>query len=148
MATRLPEATTLVRALDRAFQHAMDAANDAEDIARYCTPNYVEMEAAHCWIELGHPAEAYSTLRQGLAEWHPSFRRDLGLCLARFAVVQAGTDQPDETITVAEHSIAIAAETRSARTKHQLHRASGVLARAGAHEHAEHLRHILRTALR
>lgn len=136
------------RALDHAFQHASDAPDDDADIARYCTRSYVEMEAAHCWVELGQPAKALAILQQGLAEWHSDFRRDLGLCLARLAIAHAGTEQPDEALTVAQHSLAIAAETRSARTKHQLHRASELLDTAGAHDHAQYLRHTLRTTLR
>ncbi|TKG60239.1 helix-turn-helix domain-containing protein [Prauserella endophytica] len=136
------------RALDHAFQHAADAPDDDADIARYCTPSYVEMEAAHCWVELGQPAKALATLQQGLAEWHPDFRRDLGLCLARLAIAHAGTEQPDEALTVAQHSLAITTETRSARTKHQLHRAAELLDTTGAHDHARHLRHTLRTTLR
>ncbi|MGH3466234.1 MAG: hypothetical protein ACRDQF_00695, partial [Thermocrispum sp.] len=136
------------RALDHAFQHAADAPDDDADIARYCTPGYVEMEAAHCWVELGKPDKALTTLQQGLAHWHPDFRRDLGLCLARLAVAHAGTGQADDALTVARHSLTIAAETRSHRTARQLHRASELLATAGAHDHAQHLRHTLRTTLR
>lgn len=135
------------RALDHAFQHATDAPDDEADIARYCTPSYIEMEAAHCWIELGKPAKAITTLQQGLAEWPQDFRRDLGLCLARLAVAHAGTDQPDEALTVAQHALAIAAETRSHRTARQLLLASERLARM-APDHAQHLRHSLRTTLR
>lgn len=139
------------RALDHAFQHASDAedaTDDDADLARYCTPSYVEMEAAHCWVELGQPAKALTTIQQGLAEWHSDFRRDLGLCLARLAIAHAGTAQPDEALSVAQHSLAIAAETRSARTRHQLHRASELLDTTGAQDHAQHLRHTLRTTLR
>ena len=135
------------RALDHAFQHAVDAPDDEADIARYCTPSYIEMEAAHCWIELGKPAMAITTLQQGLADWQPKFRRDLGLCLARLAVAHAGTEQPDEALTVAQHAVAIAAGTRSDRTARQLHRASDLLA-VRTPDHAQHLRHTLRTALR
>lgn len=99
------------RALDHSFQHAADAPDDGADIARYCTPSYVEMEAAHCWVELGKPDKALTTLQQGLADWQPDFRRDLGLCLARLAVAHAGTRQPDDALTVARHSLVIAAET-------------------------------------
>lgn len=135
------------RALDHAFQHAADAPDDDADIARYCTPSYVEMEAAHCWVELGKPDKALATLQQGLADWRPDFRRDLGLCLARLAVAHAGTGQPDDALTVAQHSLVIAAETRSHRTARQLHRASELLGATGAGDHARHLRHTLRTTL-
>ncbi|MDR7303508.1 helix-turn-helix transcriptional regulator [Haloactinomyces albus] len=139
---------TCARALDHAFQYASEAPNDDTDIARYCTPSYIEMEAAHCWVELGKPAKALTTLQQGLADWQSDFRRDLGLCLARLAVAHAGTGQPNEALTVAQHSLAIASETRSHRTKHQLHRASELLTTVGAHEHAHYLRHVLRNTLR
>jgi tetratricopeptide (TPR) repeat protein len=135
------------RALDHAFQHAVDAPDDEADIARYCTPGYIEMEAAHCWIELGKPAKAIATLQQGLADWQPHFRRDLGLCLARLAVAHAGTGQPDEALAVAQHALVIAADTRSQRTAGQLHHASELLARE-APDHARNLRHTLRTTLR
>lgn len=118
------------------------------DIARYCTPSYVEMEAAHCWVELGKPDKALTTLQQGLADWQPDFRRDLGLCLARLAVAHASTGQPDDALTVAQHSLVIAAETGSHRTARQLHRATELLATAGAPDHVQYLRHTLRTTLR
>lgn len=136
------------RTLDHAFQHAAGAPDDDADIARYCTPGYVEMEAAHCWIALGKPAKALTTLQQGLADWQPDFRRDLGLCLARLAVAHAGSDQPDDALTVAHHALVIAAETRSHRTARQLDRASELLGPAGAHKQAQHLRHTLRNTLR
>lgn len=136
------------RALDAAFQHAADALDDEADIAGYCTPAYVDMEAALCWVELGKPAKALTTLQQGLADWHSGFRRDLGLGLARLAVAHAGTDQPEEALTVAQHSLTIAAETRSYRTMCQLYRAVDLLGMTGAHDQAHHLRHTLRTMLR
>jgi transcriptional regulator with XRE-family HTH domain len=136
------------RALDSAFRYAADAAeSDEADIARYCTPSYIEMEAAHCWIELGKPATAIATLQQGLAEWQPNFRRDLGLCLARLAVAHAGSGQPDEASAVAQHALDIAADTHSNRTTRQLHRAASLL-EATAPDHAQQLRHTLRTRLR
>lgn len=130
------------RALDQAFRHATDAPD--VDLASYCTPSYVEMEAAHCWIELGQPDKAITTLQQGLAEWSPNFRRDLGLCLARLAVAHAGAAQPDEALTLAEHSLSIAVDTRSHRTMRQLHRGSKLLATVGADDQAQQLRHRLR----
>jgi transcriptional regulator with XRE-family HTH domain len=136
------------RVLDLAFQYAADASEgDEADIARYCTPSYIEMEAAHCWLELGKPATAITTLQQGLAEWSPNFRRDLGLCLARLAVAHACAGQPDEATAVAGHALAIAAVTRSDRTTRQLHRAASLLV-ASAPDQAQELRNTLRTRLR
>lgn len=135
------------RALDHAIQHAADATDDEADIARYCTTSYIEMEAAHCWTELGKPAKAITALQQGLADWPPAFRRDLGLCLARLAVAHADRKQPDEALVVARHALAIAADTRSHRTVRQLYRTSEILM-TRAPEHAQNLRHTISTTLR
>ena len=135
------------RALDQAFQHASDEPCGESNIALYCTGSYVEMEAAHCWIELRKPAKAIATLQQGLANWPPDFHRDLGMCLARLVVAHAEAGRPDEALTVAEHALVIAADTRSRRTAQQLHRAS-VLLETVAPELAHRLRHTVRTALR
>jgi tetratricopeptide (TPR) repeat protein len=135
------------RAIDHALQQAADGLGEA-DIAAYCTTSYLDMEAAHCWVELGKPDRALATLRQGLADWQPEFRRDLGLCLARLAVTHAKAGQADDALTVAQRSLVIAAETRSQRTIRQLHRTSELLTATGAHDHAQHLRYTVRTTLR
>lgn len=130
------------RALDRAYEDATDADDEAE-IARYCTPSYVEMEAAHRWIELGRPERAIATLQQGLAAWHSGFRRDLGLCLARLAVAHAGNGDAQDALNVAEHAQAIAADTRSHRTSYQLSHVPALLDGSGARDAAEQARHML-----
>jgi tetratricopeptide (TPR) repeat protein len=132
------------RALDSAFRLAEDAPDDPEDIARYCTTSYVEMEAAHCWVELGRPDKAVTTLQQGLAEWHPDFRRDLGLCLARLAVAYASSERPDQAIAVAHQALTIASDTRSQRTARQLRRLPGILDASGAADQAQRIRHTLK----
>jgi tetratricopeptide (TPR) repeat protein len=132
------------RALDHAFQLVDEAPDDPNDLARYCTTSYIEMEAAHCWVELGKPAKAITTLQQGLAEWHADFRRDLGLCLARLAVAHASDQQPDNALTVVNHAVAIAVDTRSQRTARQLHRLPGILTAVGAIDQAQRIRHTLK----
>ena len=96
------------RALDRAFELAAEPA-DEKDIARYCTPNYIEMEAAHAWVELGRPAMALDVLQQSLVEWKPDFRRDLGMGLARFAIAHARTGAPDDALDIALEAIQLSA---------------------------------------
>lgn len=105
------------------------------------------MEAAHCWIELGQPDRAITALQQGLASWHPNFRRDLGLGLARLAVAYAYTGAVDEALAAGHQAAVIAEQTASQRTRQQLDHTIQRLASAGAHDAAEELRHML-TALR
>ncbi|WP_369371716.1 helix-turn-helix domain-containing protein [Promicromonospora sp. Populi] len=135
------------RALDRAFEMAAEPADD-RDIARYCTPNYIEMEAAHAWAELGKPDMALDVLQSSLVAWEPDFRRDLGMGLARFAIAHARTGAPDDALDIALESIRIVGDTGSARTARQLFKASSILDRTGARGIGADLRHALQTTLR
>lgn len=124
------------RSLDTAFRLAEHTPDTPADLAHYCTPEYLEMEAAHCWVELGRAGDAVVTLQQGLAEWQPGFRRDLGLCLARLSVAHATGSQADHAVYVADRALAIAHETRSFRIAAQLDRVPGLLTSAGAADQA------------
>ncbi|MBL0886202.1 helix-turn-helix domain-containing protein [Myceligenerans indicum] len=133
-------------ALDVARELAADPTGD-RDIAQYCTSEYIEMEAAHCWVELGKPDRALGVLQQGLVQWRPEYRRDLGLGLARFAVAHARTGAVDDALDIAHESLQIAAGTRSARTVRQLYRTSETLQASGARAAGTDLRHVLNTTL-
>lgn len=122
--------------LELAFKFAERSVDSEKDMAQYCTPEYVEMEAAHCWIELGQADKAIGTLRHSLAEWKPEFRRDLGLCLARLSVAHASSDQIENALIVADRSLEIARDTKSFRTLDQLGRIPGMLIARGAGDEA------------
>ncbi|HZD15413.1 MAG TPA: helix-turn-helix transcriptional regulator [Pseudonocardiaceae bacterium] len=125
------------RTLELAFKCADQSVESEKDLAQYCTLEYVEMEAAHCWIELGQADKAISILQRSLAGWKPEHRRDLGLCLARLAVAHASNDQIANAVIVAERSLDIASETKSARTRDQLAQISGILIARGARDEAQ-----------
>jgi tetratricopeptide (TPR) repeat protein len=133
------DATGCARALQQAYELANQPPQDDKDIARYCTPSYIEMEAANCWVELERPKEAIKTLHQGLSVWKPEFRRDLGLCLSRLAVAYAVSEQPDNAVAVAQQSLSIAENTQSRRVAGQLARVPGLLATIGANDQAKQL---------
>ncbi|MCP2252921.1 Helix-turn-helix domain-containing protein [Prauserella aidingensis] len=134
---QLGEAKQSAEAINEAHLLAQRRVADSElDLTQYCTPEYVEMEAANCWVELGQAAEAISTLQDSLARWQPEFRRDLGLCLARLAVAHATDGQVDNALIVADRALGITQETRSSRTEDQLTRIPSMLAAAGATEQA------------
>jgi tetratricopeptide (TPR) repeat protein len=139
------DANGCARALQKAYELAAQAPDDENDIARYCTPSYIEMEAANCWVELERPKEAIKTLHQGLSEWRPEFQRDLGLCLARLAVAYAGSEEPDNAVAVAQQSLTIAANTQSRRIAGQLARVPGLLTTIGAADQAKQLQRRLAT---
>ncbi|MET9314195.1 helix-turn-helix transcriptional regulator [Kribbella sp. NPDC003505] len=139
------DATGCARMLQQAYELANQPVEDENDIARYCTPSYIEMEAANCWVELEKPKEAIKTLHQGLKVWQPEFRRDLGLCLSRLAVAYAISEEPDNAVAVAQQSLSIAANTRSQRIVGQLARVPGLLTTIGAGDQAKQLQRQLAT---
>ena len=122
--------------LERALKFAERSVDSDNDLAQYCTPEYVEMEAAHCWIELRQADKAIGTLQHSLEGWKPEFRRDLGLCLARLAVAHASSGQIENALIVADRALEIARETRSFRTEDQLARIPGILIERGAGDEA------------
>jgi tetratricopeptide (TPR) repeat protein len=122
--------------LELALKCAERSVDSDNDLAQYCTPEYVEMEAAHCWIELQQADKAIDTLQHSLEGWKPEFRRDLGLCLARLAVAHASSDQIENALIVADRALEIARETKSFRTADQLARIPGILIERGARDEA------------
>ncbi|WP_158608045.1 helix-turn-helix domain-containing protein [Nocardia panacis] len=144
----LGEQEACVRALDQAHAAADEGENDPGDMSGYCTPEYIAMEAAHCWVQLGRPEAALDDLQHGLENWKPGNRRDLGVGLARLAAAYAGLGQPDEANEVAGHALVIVAETRSSRTIQQLHQVTEKLTQTGHLSHARELDHALRRTLR
>lgn len=122
--------------LELAFKFAERSVDSEKDLAQYCTPEYVEMEAAHCWIELRQADKAIGTLQHSLERWKPEFRRDLGLCLARLAVAHASSDQIENALIVASRALEIACETKSFRTGDQLARIPSMLIERGAVDEA------------
>lgn len=129
----------------RCLGMALDCAlrDDDFELVSYCTPGYIEMEAANCWVELGKPHRAIGTLQRGLASWQPEFRRDLGLGLARLGLAYACAGEFDYAWAFAQHSLGIVTETRSARTTRQLTRVHRHL-RDRAELPARRLAHALR----
>ncbi|NKY89880.1 hypothetical protein [Nocardia veterana] len=140
--------TACARALDQAQEFAASPDENQNDMAGYCTSGYIAMEAANCWVELGHPDMALHALQDGLAAWQPGSRRDLGVGLARLATAHADLGEPDEALEVAGHSLAILADTRSSRTARQLRCVAEKLEQRGHPGYARELNHSLRRALR
>lgn len=115
------------RALERAFVCAgRDDANE-DNFAGYCTEEFVEMEAAHCWIELEHYDEALPTLERAVEDWDLDFSRDLSLGLARLATLHAGVGDTESAGLSVRRSLGIVAESGSRRAIQQLQRSISLL---------------------
>lgn len=144
---RLGHAKDATRALEQARQQASSSNGGECDLASYCTPEYIGMESAECFLELGRPDEALAVLEPQISAWKTENRRDLGRGLALLAVALAGTSRPDEAIDVARHALRIIAETRSVRAEEQLNRVVRQLHAQQAPDHARHLRLVIRNTL-
>lgn len=144
---RLGRVADTARALDQARDQAALPECADDDLAGYCTPEYIAMEAAHCLVELGRPEQAITTLEPQLPGWHPENRRDLGRGLALLAVALARTAQPNHALDAAQHALTIIAETRSTRTELQLYRVIRELHANDAPDHAAQLRIAARNML-
>lgn len=118
------DSAACARALDHAMAEVV-AGGGAEpefDLTAYCTPGYVGMEAAACWIQLGEPKRAIATFEDRLSAWPLGYKRDLGLCLARLAVAHAADRDLEQARAVGQQAIAVVRDTHSARTLRELGR--------------------------
>ena len=125
------DAPASARALDHAMGELLGS-GDGEpefDLTAYCTPGYVGMEAAACWIQLGEPERAIATFERRLNAWPAGYKRDLGLCLARLAVAHAAHRDMEQAGAVGLQAVAVVRETRSARSLRELARLEALLAR-------------------
>jgi hypothetical protein len=94
---------------------------DEDDIAPYCTPSYVEMEAGASWLKLGTAGSAVPVFEDSRARWSATGQvRDHALCLARLATAYATTGEQEQACTVAGELITIANGLGSARVTGQV----------------------------
>lgn len=111
------------RALDAARAEVASGPDDElRSLAGYCTPAFVEMEAADCWLLLGQPHRAVPILEAALPGWPLEQRRDRGLHLARLASAYAACDDVDRAREAAFEATAMADQTGSARVTDELAR--------------------------
>jgi hypothetical protein len=129
------DAAECERALDAARHEASlpptrpDAA--IQPFTEYCTPAYVEMEAADCWMMLGQPARAVTIFEAGLSAWPATYRRDRGVHLARLASAHAACGELDAAQAVAVEAATVTSETVSARAMRELRSVVAQLSDAG-----------------
>jgi hypothetical protein len=135
----LGQADEFAAAIGEAFDNAHPAP-DGSDLADYCTPGYVAMEAGSCWLDLGHPQRALEAFSQVDTQWDPALRRDHGLALAKRAAAHAGAGDVHTACTTAQDAIAIAAVTRSARTIKELQKVRTLLTQWPRDPHVDTVR--------
>jgi tetratricopeptide (TPR) repeat protein len=126
------DANACARALDNAMSEITELRSQqpASDVATYCTPAYVEMEAANCWLQLRQPAKAIPIFEQGIADWPDGQERDRGLCLARLATAHAFAGDIEAASSVGQQALTIlrTAHSAHARPDEAAARAAGTVA--------------------
>jgi transcriptional regulator with XRE-family HTH domain len=95
---------------------------------RYCTVEFVELQRASCWIELGSPRRAIESFERGLARLPAVHRRDRGVYLSRLAVAHALDGDPEAASATGLQAVQIAHATGSRRIGTELHRLRSTLA--------------------
>lgn len=105
--------------------------DDALDTA-YCTPTYVEMQRANCWIELGDPQSAAEVFESELTVLPQVYRNDQGVYLSRLARAYATAGEPEQGAAAADRALSIVLDTESARALGELSAANQALKRWSA----------------
>jgi transcriptional regulator with XRE-family HTH domain len=118
----LREPLNFARDSDEAFEQAIIGTSQGEaDLAPYCTPSYVEMEAGASWVKLNSAKSAVPVFEESRASWNAAEQvRDRALCLARLATAYAETGETEQACAVAEELITVAGGLSSARVAAQI----------------------------
>ncbi|MCQ8770140.1 tetratricopeptide repeat protein [Streptomyces telluris] len=82
----------------------------------YCTPTYIEMQRANCWIDLGKPQQAIELFEGHLEALPQVYRNDRGVYLARLARAYVRAGELERGAEAATKSLGIVRYTGSART--------------------------------
>ncbi|MBT2510053.1 hypothetical protein J7I98_30200 [Streptomyces sp. ISL-98] len=86
----------------------------------YCTPAYIEIQRANCWIDLGDPLRAIQIFEGEIAALPQIYRNDRGVYLARLARAYSKAGEPEQGAEAGTKALAIVAHTGSARTLAEL----------------------------
>jgi len=106
------------QALDQAHRTAApddDPGDASAGHGSFCTPAYLEMQRGACWLTLGRPARAVSSLDTAIRSLPSAYRRDRGAALSRQAAAYAALGEPAEAARAAMGALDIARAAGSGR---------------------------------
>lgn len=93
-----------------------------DELSSYCTPAYIDMQAATCWAELDAPAEAVPVFEQALSTMPSGMRRDQGLCETLLASVHAVLGDKHTACVIGRQAVRTVRSATSARALVELRR--------------------------
>jgi hypothetical protein len=105
------------RLLDEAHTWAAgDTVGDArEGHGSYCTPGYIEIQRATCWLATGQPKKAISLYEDSLRTLPAVYQRNRAATLTRLAVAYAADSQPEQAANTAHAALPVARSAGSRR---------------------------------
>jgi hypothetical protein len=102
----------------------------------FCTPVYLRVQEANCWLSLDKPGRAVDAFNLALTAWPAAQERERGLHLAQLSFAYAAAGQPDEAIAAGLQAVYVASATQSARIAFELDAMTKRLGSAGGTERA------------
>ena len=118
---RLGNASECSRALESAYAEVMRSA-EPDGLTDYCTPEYIDMEAANSLAKLGKFGDAIAKYERSLMAWPDNLRRDQGLCLARLGYTYAANEDIRNACATGDKAVAVVRSAPSSRTLSELQR--------------------------
>jgi hypothetical protein len=105
------------RLLDEAHTWAAgDTFGDArEGHGSYCTPGYIEIQRATCWLATGQPKKAISLYEDSLRTLPTVYQRNRATALTRLAAAYAADSQPEQAANTAHAALPVARSAGSKR---------------------------------
>ncbi|GIH14712.1 helix-turn-helix domain-containing protein [Rugosimonospora africana] len=117
----LRQSSDCMRSIEASDREIHRARIDDDDLASYCNPSYIEMEAATCWNLMDMYDAAIPVYERSLAGW-PSdgLRRDQGLCLARLTTAYVGRGDIERACATGRRAVSVVKIAMSSRSVDEL----------------------------
>jgi len=95
---------------------ASDTVGDAhEGHGSYCTPSYIELQRAGCWLTVGQPKRAIQLYGRALPGMPVVYQRDRATALSQLAVAYLADEQLEAAATTAHAALPIARSSGAGR---------------------------------
>jgi tetratricopeptide (TPR) repeat protein len=109
---------TSQRLIDDAHAWAgSDTVGDAhEGHGSYCTPSYIEIQRANCWLATGKPKKAITLYEDGLRRLPPVYQRNHAAALSWLAAAYMADGQLEQAASTAHAALPAARSSGSRRT--------------------------------
>jgi tetratricopeptide (TPR) repeat protein len=110
---------------------ASDIVGDAhEGHGSYCTPSYIEIQRASCWLTTGKPKKAITLYEEALCTLPAVYQRNRAAALSRLAVAYVADGQLEQAASTAHAALPVA---RSSGSRRILEEIKGVGAELAPH---------------